>query len=800
VGDRISLYGIYFFLIFSLAFNAHSQNLSREISVDFENWPMKRVLEYLTFEHGLIFSYSDEIINSHRTISLTSQKLSIKIILKEIFDQTDLEHEFIGRQIVLRRKSGGSIVKVSIGGEVIDALTKKPLVGANVFFNNSTNGTFTDADGKFLLAQIPIDNDELVVSYLGYKTLYTRLNLNPSLHPHLLIKLLPATEELDEVVVKAKYDAQWLRDFELFKREFLGQTPNAGLCEILNPEVLRFYRRDGTLFIKANQPIQIQNQALGYRINLSIETCSIRPKEGYSFVFHSQFNPIEPVDTHQMIRWEVNRLQSYLGSETHFFRALVEHSSYRQGFDVYQKTKAELIIKDDELIVQSSFSIPFEESRVATDSQNQKATRVFEKGQYLVKYVNSLIPRRLQSIGDSPYPTSMIEVKSKELMVNGGGFVLSSLSDYTRDGYMSNQRIADKLPNEFDPSLAEFKITQYIHNRLGIIDGVILDSLTRAPIAEAEVFINNSTIHAKTSRRGEFAFIDIPKGEHDLIVYKSGHKIMRKKVLVEQNKSLSDTLFLAKNLVTVFSNIKTQDHDFYLAPFRHQLIGRQLSNQIKIENEKDILVNKQQDGNVSFSVTAPLEISYKQTGYKVKFFLRNAIQITGSNNTWIEGNCYFENLDTLFENTSVEINRLEAYEGSLLNFTRAIQHGRSKEEGFTILYKNDSSSTIKSNRPSRIKKGKVIELIPEKIILTETGNEMAIALPHRFEVIHLLPNMSSRKKSIFFLKAKIIIISGFGISSPTNEFEIEGDMKETSMIPALPIDYRLPKVRPLRQF
>lgn len=801
MGNRNKLIKVCFLFLLLLSFNVCSQDLDREISVSFQNWSLEKTLTYLTQHHGLLFSYSREIVSSRRLISLDSKKLPLKIVLEEIFDQTDLECEFIGRQIVLRRKSRKPDTKVTIEGVVVDAITSSLLPGASVFFNNSTKGQFADEEGKFVFNNISIGNNELVVSYIGYKTLITKLDLKSEVRPLLLVKLFPDTVALAEVVIAATHDAEWQRDFELFKEEFFGQTPAAKLCRILNPSVLQFYRKDDKLFIRAKEPIRIENQALGYWISVSIENGIIDPKDKYAFFFYSRFEQMQPTDDRQMVRWEVNRLQAYLGSQKHLFQSLIRHDSYHEGFDIFQNPKTEFSLEGNKVKAKSVFSTPFEETKVTSDGSENNSIRIFEKGKYLIKYVNSLIPNRLQVIADSPYPTTIIEVKNDVLLVNGIGNVPSKLSNYERHGYMDTQRIADELPIEFDPLKAERKISEYLRSKLGTIEGIILDSLTRSPIAGAEVFINNSTIHTKTSSEGRYSLTDIPLGIYDLIVSGKGYNLIHRNSFVCQGKDHIDTLLLAQNKSKFIAdiNLKIEDRILYLSQFRHQLLGKPDSREIKIENEYVIRINEEKNGNRSFTMDEPLEMTTRKTGYKIKFFLQRAFLTKISNNVSIEGGCYFESLDTLFQDTFIEVNRLDVYEGSQLNFLRALLYSRTKEQGFSLFVTKDSTATTKNKYPSRIKKKNEVELLPEGLTFIEGKAGTTILLPRRFEVRHTLPNLQT-KKSTVILKGEGITISEFGSLSLNRKIEIIGAMKEVALIPKLPIDYSLPKKGPLHQF
>lgn len=59
--------------------------------------------------------------------------------------------------------------KRTITGKVMDQ-NDQPIIGASVFVLDTTNGTVTDLDGNFTLRNVS-DNDEIQISFLGFKTL-----------------------------------------------------------------------------------------------------------------------------------------------------------------------------------------------------------------------------------------------------------------------------------------------------------------------------------------------------------------------------------------------------------------------------------------------------------------------------------------------------------------------------------------------------------------------------------------------------------------------------------------------------
>ena len=61
----------------------------------------------------------------------------------------------------------------TIRGTVVDKITQMPLIGANVVVINSQpfNGASTDANGNFKIQQVPVGNQSLKITFVGYKDL-----------------------------------------------------------------------------------------------------------------------------------------------------------------------------------------------------------------------------------------------------------------------------------------------------------------------------------------------------------------------------------------------------------------------------------------------------------------------------------------------------------------------------------------------------------------------------------------------------------------------------------------------------
>ncbi len=98
----------------------------------------------------------------------------------------------------------------------------EPLVGANVWWAETTVGTTTDAEGMFEIE--PIRKTKLLVtSFLGYRNDTTRVRDRSTL----MIVLIPDDRQLDEVTIEARRQSVIKSHFSAFNTESFGQ---AELC------------------------------------------------------------------------------------------------------------------------------------------------------------------------------------------------------------------------------------------------------------------------------------------------------------------------------------------------------------------------------------------------------------------------------------------------------------------------------------------------------------------------------------------------------------------------------------------
>ncbi|MBN2570931.1 MAG: carboxypeptidase-like regulatory domain-containing protein, partial [Ignavibacteriales bacterium] len=91
-----------------------------------------------------------------------------------------------------------------ITGKVSDE-NNSPLIGANVFIQDTYDGTSTKEDGSFIFStDEKSENAFLIVSYIGYKQYSKEIVLNGT-PIHIEIVLEQDTKELGTVIISAGY-------------------------------------------------------------------------------------------------------------------------------------------------------------------------------------------------------------------------------------------------------------------------------------------------------------------------------------------------------------------------------------------------------------------------------------------------------------------------------------------------------------------------------------------------------------------------------------------------------------------
>ncbi|MBP8012516.1 MAG: SusC/RagA family TonB-linked outer membrane protein, partial [Parabacteroides sp.] len=126
---------------------------------------------------------------------------SIEEVLKIALKESGMTYVIKDKEIILKPvpvTQNAQQKKRIIKGSVIDAETKEPIIGANVWVKETTIGAVTDVNGNYSLS-VNANVGLVVASYLGYKDMEVMAGDKTEIQ----FKLVPDAEALEEVMVIA---------------------------------------------------------------------------------------------------------------------------------------------------------------------------------------------------------------------------------------------------------------------------------------------------------------------------------------------------------------------------------------------------------------------------------------------------------------------------------------------------------------------------------------------------------------------------------------------------------------------
>ena len=113
-----------------------------------------------------------------------------------------------------------------VTGTVVDANTKQPLIGASLYWKNTTAGATTSVDGSFSIRRVS-GFETLVADYLGYDII--ELLLDDKDVNSVTIELQPSAVDIDEVVIEGQQRGNYAKSGGITRQE---QISFAGLCKM----------------------------------------------------------------------------------------------------------------------------------------------------------------------------------------------------------------------------------------------------------------------------------------------------------------------------------------------------------------------------------------------------------------------------------------------------------------------------------------------------------------------------------------------------------------------------------------
>ncbi len=210
-------------LLLSFQTKAQQQDGSvfeRRISIDQKNQSLDLILEQISWQANVFFSYDATLINTQEKQTIEAKNISLYNVLNQLFDARKFSFSERENQIIISEKNdlvseipANDTVKIKyffLTGKLVENKKGEPIKYASVSIFNKPIGTITNIDGEFLLKIHPkYIQDTVIISCMGYAQVM--LPAYKLLDEDLFI-LTPVSIRIKEVQVTAITPSQLLRN------------------------------------------------------------------------------------------------------------------------------------------------------------------------------------------------------------------------------------------------------------------------------------------------------------------------------------------------------------------------------------------------------------------------------------------------------------------------------------------------------------------------------------------------------------------------------------------------------------
>jgi TonB-linked SusC/RagA family outer membrane protein len=149
-----------------------------KVSLDMKNATLEQVMDEIEGQSEFYFVFNQKQIDVNRMVSIQVENKVIADILPELFNGTSVNYVIFDRKILLTTDplennslaiaSGTEPQQQQITGTVTDE-KGNPLTGVTVLVKGTSNGTLSDASGKYVINNAP-QNATIVLSFIGMTT------------------------------------------------------------------------------------------------------------------------------------------------------------------------------------------------------------------------------------------------------------------------------------------------------------------------------------------------------------------------------------------------------------------------------------------------------------------------------------------------------------------------------------------------------------------------------------------------------------------------------------------------------
>ena len=329
-----------------------------------------------------------------------------------------------------------------------------------------------------------------------------------------------------------------------------------------------------------------------------------------------------------------------------------------------------------------------------------------------------------------------------------------------------------------------------------VLSGIVFSENNR-PLSEVNIYLDGSKIHTLSDTNGNFALDIQDQKNAALVFHKNGFETFTVPISEVVGKKAEVVLLKIQEIEEVVLIPYTDEaYTKFIGYFLAQFIGIDQVN-VKIKNQKTLKLSFDKKKQI-LKVKAPqtLIINNKRLAYQVQFNLLNFEADFKNNTVAYSGTSYFKETNPKKSN---QVNRLNAYHGSLMHFIRSAYQDQIAEQGFWV------NHIIKLDKDKIAPKEKALALIATKIptssFVKKVGNQKILEFKEVLQINYPKHYFAIKKSKIIketsmvqqtsyiYIEGNSFEIYPDGNSSEPELMLLQGSLSGDKMGNFLPLDY-----------
>jgi len=218
------------------------------------------------------------------------------------------------------------------------------------------------------------------------------------------------------------------------------------------------------------------------------------------------------------------------------------------------------------------------------------------------------------------------------------------------------------------------------------IAGKVIDSATSKPLADASVYIANSTLGTKTDENGAYSFVNLKPGNYEIIASCLGYKAKQGALNVKSGDNIVNLALAPRDIELKEVVIGTGDWKINLNKFKQEFIGTSNSQECAILNAEVLNLHFDYAKNRLIANTSDfLEIQNNKLGYKLRFLVKEFWADYNTLQCHYAGSVIFEELKGKKSDLkNWTKNRQIAYNGSFRHFLTSLAANQLVQDRFIV--------------------------------------------------------------------------------------------------------------------